>query len=74
MLDLEDRVGSIEVGKDADLVVLSGAPFRVDTQVLETWIEGERVFSRADPEQRPWATGGWPRGVVPPAAAGEASP
>ncbi|MGH0034131.1 MAG: amidohydrolase [Myxococcota bacterium] len=70
MLRLDDRVGSIEVGKDADLVVLSGPPFRVDTRVLETWIEGERVFSFADPDQRSWATGGWPHGVVPPAAAG----
>jgi hypothetical protein len=27
--------------------------------VLETWIEGERVFDRADPEQRRYATGGF---------------
>jgi imidazolonepropionase-like amidohydrolase len=58
MLGLEDRLGSIEVGKDADLVLLSGPPFAVRTQVLETWIEGEPVFRRSDPEQRQWATGG----------------
>src|SRR6202034_4660752 len=32
MLHLEDRVGSLAKGKDADFVVLSGAPFSVYTQ------------------------------------------
>jgi cytosine/adenosine deaminase-related metal-dependent hydrolase len=63
MLGLEERVGSLEVGKDADLVVLSGPPFRTATQVLETWIEGEKVFDRSDPEQRRFATGGYGVGV-----------
>jgi imidazolonepropionase-like amidohydrolase len=47
MLHLEGRCGSLEKGKDADFVVLSGAPFSVYTQVLETYIEGERVFDRS---------------------------
>jgi imidazolonepropionase-like amidohydrolase len=59
MLRLDHRIGSIEPGKDADLVVLSGDPFSVYTHVLETWIEGERVFDRADPAQRRFATGGF---------------
>jgi imidazolonepropionase-like amidohydrolase len=59
MMRLDDRIGSIDPGKDADLVVLSGDPFRVDTRVLETWIEGERVFDRGDPAQRRYATGGF---------------
>ena len=58
-LHLEQRVGSLEKGKDADLVVLSGPPFSVYTQVLETWIEGQRVFDRADPVDRRYATGGF---------------
>ncbi|MFM1767626.1 MAG: hypothetical protein RJA22_155 [Verrucomicrobiota bacterium] len=58
MLDLQDRVGSLEPGKDADFVVLSGDPFSVYTQVLETWVEGRRVFDRQDPKDRLWATGG----------------
>ena len=57
MLDLEKRVGSIEKGKDADFVVLSGDPLDVDTKVLETWIEGERVFSRK--HDRAYAIGGF---------------
>jgi imidazolonepropionase-like amidohydrolase len=59
MLGLDDRVGSLEVGKDADLVVLSGAPFSVWTHVLETWVEGTRVFDRADPDDARYATGGY---------------
>src|SRR5207244_1713255 len=46
MLHLDKRLGSLDKGKDADFVVLSGAPFSVYTQVLETYIEGERVFDR----------------------------
>jgi imidazolonepropionase-like amidohydrolase len=59
MLRLHHPTGSIEVGKDADLVVLSGEPFSVYTHVLETYIEGERVFDRSDPEDRLYATGGF---------------
>ncbi len=58
-LGLADRIGSLERGKDADLVVLSGDPFAVDTQVLETWVEGQRVYDASDPEQRQYAVGGW---------------
>jgi imidazolonepropionase-like amidohydrolase len=58
MLDLQDRVGSLETGKDADFIVLSGDPFSVYSQVLETWIEGRRVFNREDPKDRIYATGG----------------
>lgn len=52
MMHLEKRVGSLEVGKDADFVLLSGAPFSVYTHVLGTWIEGRRVFDRT--KQRDW--------------------
>lgn len=59
MLDLGDRLGSLEVGKDADFVVLSGEPFSVRTRVLETWIEGEKVFDLARPHDRLHQTGGF---------------
>jgi imidazolonepropionase-like amidohydrolase len=58
MLDLEDRIGTLEPGKDADFVILDGDPLSVYTHVQETWVEGERVFDRDNPEQREWATGG----------------
>jgi imidazolonepropionase-like amidohydrolase len=66
MLKLESRIGSIEVGKDADFAVLSGPPFSTYTHVLETWIEGERVFDRGDPAQRVFATGGFALGAAYP--------
>jgi imidazolonepropionase-like amidohydrolase len=62
MLDLQDRVGSLEAGKDADFIVLSGDPLSVYSHVLETWIEGRKVFDRSDPKDRLWATGGYGAG------------
>jgi imidazolonepropionase-like amidohydrolase len=59
MLGLEQRVGSLTVGKDADFLVLSGDPLSVYTDVEETWVEGERVFDRTDPEHRKYAVGGY---------------
>ena len=62
MLDLQDRVGSLEPGKDADFVVLSGDPFSVYTHVLETYVEGVKVFDRSDKQDRLYATGGYGAG------------
>ncbi len=67
VLDLDRRVGSLEAGKDADFVVLDGDPFAVRTQVLETWVEGRRVFDRANPEDRRFAVGGFGAGQPTPA-------
>ncbi|MFG0318675.1 MAG: amidohydrolase family protein [Planctomycetota bacterium JB042] len=58
MLDLGDRTGSLEVGKDADLVVLSGDPLSVYTKVRQTWVEGVKVFDIEDPADRTYAYGG----------------
>ena len=40
-----DRVGSLEVGKDADIVLASGSLFALQTRILATYIDGNRVFS-----------------------------
>jgi imidazolonepropionase-like amidohydrolase len=52
MLHLDDRIGSLEKGKDADFAVLSGEPFSVYTHVLQTYIDGEVRFDRS--KQRDW--------------------
>ncbi len=62
MLDLDDRIGSLRVGKDADFVLLDGDPLSVYTRVRETWIEGVRVFDRSADEDRLWANGGFGAG------------
>lgn len=62
MLDLGSRVGSLEVGKDADFVLLDGDPLSVYTRVLETWVEGVKVFDRALPGDRLIAVGGFGAG------------
>lgn len=58
-LGLEERIGSLEPGKDADLVVLSGDPLSVRTRVLETWVEGERIYDASNPEHEKYARGGY---------------
>ncbi len=62
MLDLQGRVGTLESGKDADFIVLSGDPLSVYTKVLETFVEGGRVFDRSRPEDRLIAVGGYGAG------------
>lgn len=59
MLDLDERVGTLEPGKDADFVILSGDPFSVYTRVLQTWVEGVKRFDLDDPDDRLVAEGGF---------------
>lgn len=59
ILDLQDRIGSLTEGKDADFVVLSGDPLSAYTRVLETWVEGQKVFDLAEPKDRLMANGGY---------------
>jgi hypothetical protein len=55
-LRLDHRIGSIEVGKDADLVIWNGHPLSSYSRVDTTFIEGEVYFDRqqdlADRETR----------------------
>jgi imidazolonepropionase-like amidohydrolase len=57
MMHLEKHVGSVEQGKDADFVILSGPPFSVYTQVLETYIDGQQVYERK--RDWPYQAGGF---------------
>lgn len=62
LLGMETRAGTLEAGKDADFAILSGDPLSVYTRVLETWVEGEKVFDLTRPEDRLMAEGGYGAG------------
>ncbi len=55
MLRIDHRVGSVEAGKDADLVLWSADPLTVDARVLRTYVDGACYYDEAaDRAQRSW--------------------
>lgn len=48
MLGVEERVGSLEAGKDGDVVILDGDPMSTYTHVLYTIVDGEIVYERGE--------------------------
>ena len=59
---LDARIGSLEAGKDADFLVLDGDPLSTYTHILETWVEGAKLFDRSKPDDLLMATGGFGAG------------
>ncbi|HVH98807.1 MAG TPA: amidohydrolase [Enhygromyxa sp.] len=52
-LGVDDRTGSLEPGKAADIVVWSGSPFSVYARAEQVYIDGELVFDRNGELGRP---------------------
>ncbi len=82
LMHLDHRLGTLDKGKDADFVILSGPPFSAYTQVLETFIDGKQVFDRSKKADWAYQVGGfmlpdhlkdlpaiYPPAVAPPAVA-----
>lgn len=42
---IEDRVGSLEAGKDADIVIADGDPFEVSTEICAVFINGRNILA-----------------------------
>lgn len=51
LLGIDKMVGSIEVGKDADLVIYSGDPLEMDSWVLTTIVGGEVAYERDEDDK-----------------------
>ena len=43
---VDDRVGSLKVGKDADIVVFNGNPMEIATKTMCTMINGEVIYAQ----------------------------
>jgi imidazolonepropionase-like amidohydrolase len=68
-LGLEDRIGTLEAGKNADVVLWDGNPFSIYSKPEKVWIDGALSFDRLDPSQR-WRTD-FELGFVPEPAGGQ---
>ena len=54
-LGLDDKIGSLEAGKNADVVLWSGDPFSVYSRPEKVWIDGALMYDRTDPSEQ-WRT------------------
>ncbi|MCH2215977.1 MAG: amidohydrolase family protein [Flavobacteriales bacterium] len=52
MLHVEDRVGSLKVGKDADIVIWDDNPLSVYAKAQKTFVDGKLYFDREEMEKR----------------------
>ena len=46
ILGVADRLGSLETGKDADVIILDGPPLSMKTWVESVYVGGELVYHR----------------------------
>jgi imidazolonepropionase-like amidohydrolase len=54
-LGLDDKIGSLEKGKNADVVLWTGDPFSVYSKPEKVWIDGALLYDRLDASEQ-WRT------------------
>jgi len=54
-LGLDDKIGSLEPGKNADVVLWTGDPFSVYSKPEKVWVDGALLYDRLDPSEQ-WRT------------------
>jgi imidazolonepropionase-like amidohydrolase len=52
-LGIHNRVGTLEPGKNADVVLWTGDPFSMYTKAQRVWMDGALVYDRSDPDRQP---------------------
>ena len=52
LLGLDNRIGSIEKGKDGDIVLYDGDPFEYTTHVCKVFIDGQLVSDNCQPSEK----------------------
>lgn len=68
---VEQRVGSLEAGKDADIAIFTGNPMEVFTKILYTIIDGEIIYNGMKDEENSEFVPGGSRKDAQKTAAGE---
>jgi imidazolonepropionase-like amidohydrolase len=51
ILGVDKRIGSLEKGKDADIIILSGHPLKIESLVEKVLIDGILSYSREEGKQ-----------------------
>src|SRR5438105_6716489 len=54
-LGLDDKIGSLENGKNADVILWTGDPFSVYSKPEKVWVDGALLYDRLDPSEQ-WRT------------------
>src|SRR6476659_19270 len=54
-LGLDDKIGSLEKGKNADIVLWSADPFSVYARADKVWVDGAMLYDRSDTAEQ-WRT------------------
>jgi imidazolonepropionase-like amidohydrolase len=62
-IGIDEVTGSLEVGKDADVVIWSGDPFSIYTKTEKVFVDGALLFDRSRPD--PYLYGDFMLGILP---------